>query len=414
MSSWADAAAAAADVEARKELRRARAGVAAAPARAEGESTDDDSDESSEDGDSEAEIAFEEGVAIHRTASDFKDEDEGVWVGKGAAGLEDAIVFGMEWTRSAADESHVHEGGESKGQEGASAGTSGSPSSASHESAPWVPVPLAIISGDFAVQNTALSLGIPVCGLSGRRVAHRRTWALRCTACMELCRDQERVFCPSCGNSGTLRRVGVEHVVRIRTDAAGVSHHETEERLILARNFQPRIRGTVFSVPDRNSRRAKRRERTRAGIRAARAPAVLADAAAQGRGGEAALGGSGMSAGQARLGKAGRVGRLLVSEDQLRQGAWASLARGDRKAALVGSRGREDLGLAYGAAPARELIGTAKGGGAGHGDAHEGGPQGAEDAFRVRGLPRVVVGLGAGNPNARKGRERRGKGGRIR
>jgi len=94
-----------------------------------------------------------------------------------------------------------------------------------------------MISGDYAVQNTALFLGLAVCGLSGRRVAHRRTWSLRCTACLELCRDLERIFCPQCGNSGTLRRVGVEHMVRIKTGKDGVARPVTEERLILARNF---------------------------------------------------------------------------------------------------------------------------------------------------------------------------------
>ena len=100
-----------------------------------------------------------------------------------------------------------------------------------------------------------------------------------------------------------------------------------------------------------------------------------------------------------------------MSEEQLLQGAWASLARGDRKAAHAGSSTRQDLGLVYGAAPAKELLGT---GSTTRGGGMTGGEHASNDALRVRGLPRIVVGLGAGNPNARKGRERRGKGGRIR
>jgi len=42
-------------------------------------------------------------VAVELTAADFADEDEGVWVGNGAAELHDAVAYGMEWVRAPGD-----------------------------------------------------------------------------------------------------------------------------------------------------------------------------------------------------------------------------------------------------------------------------------------------------------------------
>lgn len=41
----------------------------------------------------------------------------------------------------------------------------------------------ALLTGDFAMQNVALQMGLNVLGSGGKRVREVRTWVLRCHAC---------------------------------------------------------------------------------------------------------------------------------------------------------------------------------------------------------------------------------------
>ncbi|KAH9457901.1 hypothetical protein MJO28_004969 [Puccinia striiformis f. sp. tritici] len=96
----------------------------------------------------------------------------------------------------------------------------------------------AVLTGDYAMQNVALQIGLNVLGVGGTRIRDVKTWVLRCYGCFKLCKDPTRKFCPKCGGA-TLTRVSITYTPSSPT---GYILH-------LNPNFQYRNRGTVYSIP---------------------------------------------------------------------------------------------------------------------------------------------------------------------
>ncbi|GAA5846510.1 hypothetical protein JCM9279_006721 [Rhodotorula babjevae] len=98
----------------------------------------------------------------------------------------------------------------------------------------------AVLTGDFAMQNVALQMGLNVLGSGGKRVREVRTWVLRCHACFKLCKNPDKRFCPSCGGA-TLLRTSITYVPVSPQHPQGYILH-------LKANFNYRLRGTQFSM----------------------------------------------------------------------------------------------------------------------------------------------------------------------
>ncbi|KAB2067095.1 hypothetical protein ES319_A09G202900v1 [Gossypium barbadense] len=94
---------------------------------------------------------------------------------------------------------------------------------------------VACVTGDFAMQNVLLQMGLRLLAPSGMQIRQLHRWVLKCHACYTVTAEIGRIFCPKCGNGGTLRKVAV---------TVG------ENGIVLA-SHRPRItlRGTKFSLP---------------------------------------------------------------------------------------------------------------------------------------------------------------------
>lgn len=100
---------------------------------------------------------------------------------------------------------------------------------------------VACMTGDFAVQNVLLQMGLYLVSVDGARIERVKSWVLRCHACYRICKDPERKFCPSCGNAALLR-------TSVTTTAGGHGDAGTMQ-VHLKPNFQYRNRGTVYALP---------------------------------------------------------------------------------------------------------------------------------------------------------------------
>ncbi|WRX18858.1 Nin one binding (NOB1) Zn-ribbon-like - like 1 [Theobroma cacao] len=94
---------------------------------------------------------------------------------------------------------------------------------------------VACVTGDFAMQNVILQMGLRLLAPGGMQIRQLHRWILKCHACYNVTAEIGRIFCPKCGNGGTLRKVAV---------TVG------ENGIVLA-SHRPRIslRGTKFSLP---------------------------------------------------------------------------------------------------------------------------------------------------------------------
>ncbi|TYI11654.1 hypothetical protein ES332_A09G221800v1 [Gossypium tomentosum] len=94
---------------------------------------------------------------------------------------------------------------------------------------------VACVTGDFAMQNILLQMGLRLLAPGGMQIRQLHRWVLKCHACYTVTAEIGRIFCPKCGNGGTLRKVAV---------TVG------ENGIVLA-SHRPRItlRGTKFSLP---------------------------------------------------------------------------------------------------------------------------------------------------------------------
>ena len=97
-------------------------------------------------------------------------------------------------------------------------------------------IQVALLSGDFAMQNVCLQIGLNLLSPSLQRVRNIRTYILRCHACFANERDMSKQFCSRCGKP-TLTRVSCS------TNSRG------EFKIHLKKNMQWNHRGDRFSIP---------------------------------------------------------------------------------------------------------------------------------------------------------------------
>merc|ERR1719334_2409229 len=71
------------------------------------------------------------------------------------------------------------------------------------------PLKVACLTTDFAMQNVLIQMGLNVIGVNGKVIKRARSYALRCYGCFKLTFNQEKRFCPHCGNE-TLKRVSIK------------------------------------------------------------------------------------------------------------------------------------------------------------------------------------------------------------
>ena len=97
-------------------------------------------------------------------------------------------------------------------------------------------IQVALLSGDFAMQNVCLQIGLNLLSPSLQRVRNIRTYILRCHACFAKEKDMSKQFCSRCGKP-TLTRVSCS------TNSKG------EFKIHLKKNMQWNHRGDRFSIP---------------------------------------------------------------------------------------------------------------------------------------------------------------------
>lgn len=51
---------------------------------------------------------------------------------------------------------------------------------------------MCIVTGDYAMQNVALQMGLRLVAPDGKRIWQTRRWALRCSACFQICKVRAR------------------------------------------------------------------------------------------------------------------------------------------------------------------------------------------------------------------------------
>lgn len=94
---------------------------------------------------------------------------------------------------------------------------------------------VACITGDFAMQNVLLQMGLRLLAPGGTQIHQLHRWILKCHACYTITAEIGRIFCPKCGNGGTLRKVAVT------VNENGI--------ILAARRPRVTLRGTKFSLP---------------------------------------------------------------------------------------------------------------------------------------------------------------------
>ncbi|KAK9067977.1 hypothetical protein SSX86_012088 [Deinandra increscens subsp. villosa] len=94
---------------------------------------------------------------------------------------------------------------------------------------------VACVTADFAMQNVILQMGLRLVAPGGMQIRELHRWILKCHACFKVTMEIGRIFCPSCGNGGTLRKVAVT----VGENGA----------IIAARRPRISLRGTKFSLP---------------------------------------------------------------------------------------------------------------------------------------------------------------------
>ncbi|GKT31554.1 putative multi-domain containing protein [Aduncisulcus paluster] len=95
---------------------------------------------------------------------------------------------------------------------------------------------VSVMTGDYAMQNVMLQMGIPTFSPNSHRISTLRKYAYRCHACNTPWRGGARRFCPECGHDSMTR-------VPVTINADGTEH-------IGIIRFDPSTRGKKFSLPD--------------------------------------------------------------------------------------------------------------------------------------------------------------------
>lgn len=116
------------------------------------------------------------------------------------------------------------------------------------------PLAAACMTGDYAVQNVLLGMGLGLVGEGGKRISKVRSWVLRCHACFKLCKDNGKRFCPSCGNASLMRTT-------VTTSAS-----TGKQTIHLKKNFQYHLRGTKYDIPAPKPGAAKGQKKSGSGL----------------------------------------------------------------------------------------------------------------------------------------------------
>ena len=90
------------------------------------------------------------------------------------------------------------------------------------------------VTGDFAMQNVLLQMGLRLAAPDGHRITSVSRWVLRCSACYQVTKEVGRLFCPRCGNAALDK-------VKVTVGADGAEQYGVKKKHIL--------RGTKFSLP---------------------------------------------------------------------------------------------------------------------------------------------------------------------
>ncbi|KAJ9098811.1 hypothetical protein QFC19_006288 [Naganishia cerealis] len=101
------------------------------------------------------------------------------------------------------------------------------------------PLDVACMTGDYAVQNVLMQIGLNLVGSGGKKIAQVKSWVLRCHACFKVCKDPSKKFCPSCGSPS---------LIRASVTTTGGSTPTTQ--IHLKQNYQYRTRGTRYAIPE--------------------------------------------------------------------------------------------------------------------------------------------------------------------
>ena len=153
--------------------------------------------------------------------------------------------------RVAAQEAAAEEEESEEGGEDAAAGAAAAAAVVVDDAAPPAPLPspaappppapapaepsrIVCVTGDFAMQNVALQLGLRLAAPDGRTVCAARRWALRCSACGATSREAGRLFCPACGHAALDK-------VEVLAGPGGAAVYGVRKRHTL--------RGTIFPIP---------------------------------------------------------------------------------------------------------------------------------------------------------------------
>jgi len=99
---------------------------------------------------------------------------------------------------------------------------------------PALPSRIVCVTGDCAMQNVALQLGLRLVSPDGRGVTAARRWALRCSACGATSREAGRLFCPACGHAALDK-------VEVLAGPGGAAVYGVRKKHTL--------RGTIFPIP---------------------------------------------------------------------------------------------------------------------------------------------------------------------
>ncbi|KAL6067772.1 20S-pre-rRNA D-site endonuclease nob1 [Balamuthia mandrillaris] len=100
----------------------------------------------------------------------------------------------------------------------------------------WGEAKVGCMTTDYAMQNVLLQMGLNLVSVDGMVIKKLKKFILRCQACYKLTNEMDKQFCPSCGNASL-------HKVAYTMDSNGQIH------LHLKRNYQHRLRGTKYSIP---------------------------------------------------------------------------------------------------------------------------------------------------------------------
>jgi len=95
----------------------------------------------------------------------------------------------------------------------------------------------ALMTEDFAMQNIAMQMGIPLLNIDGKIISKLKSYVLECFSCWEISRKTDLVFCKSCGKN-TLLKVTCEFL------------DNGEFVLYRKKNKQIRVRGSRYAIPE--------------------------------------------------------------------------------------------------------------------------------------------------------------------